>query len=117
MSPRSDVDGDAQPLNCTVKLRFSRRQLAGIDALAGEIGMSRSWFLREALALGVPAASLKIRTLIQAGYRPHGERIHPNTTGIRRGPYSDGPRPDRWVLAPEVPLPRGADIDPGYEEE
>ena len=47
-------DPDIQPLDRTVKLRFSRRQLETVDQLAREFGMTRSWLLREALALGVP---------------------------------------------------------------
>ena len=53
-----------------VKLRLSRRQLHGIDALADDSGISRSWFLREALALGIPAAARRIRKLPRTATAP-----------------------------------------------
>ena len=40
--------GDLQPLDRPIRIRLSRRQLSGIDRLAAEFGISRSWFIREA---------------------------------------------------------------------
>ena len=45
---------DAEPLDQTVKLRFSVRQLEQLDLAVREFGMSRSWILREAVAAGLP---------------------------------------------------------------
>ena len=39
-------ESDSEPLNRTVKLRFSHRQLEDLDAVAAELGMARSWVLR-----------------------------------------------------------------------
>lgn len=110
-------DPDLQALDRVIKLRLSRRQLQGVDQLAREFGMTRAWFLREALALGVPAAREKIRNLHRAGYRPAGAVLGRSVPGPRRGPQSDGPRTDRWVLAPDRKRLLPARPDPAYEEE
>ena len=110
-------DPHLQALDRTVKLRLSRRQLEGVDQLAREFGMTRAWFLREALALGVPAAREKIRGLFEQGYRPAGAALPRKTLAPRRGPQSDGPRADRWVLATGPKRHRPARPDPAYEEE
>ena len=87
--------GDLQPLDRPIRIRLSRRQLNGIDRLAAEFGISRSWFIREALALELPLAEDRIRQLIEDGYRPAGDAARPTVSGPRRGPISDGARPDR----------------------
>ena len=110
-------DPDLQRLDRLAQLRLSRRQLRDVDRLAAGFGMSRSWFLREALAVGIPAAAAKIRELYAAGYRPAGRQSGRPRSGPRRGPQSDGQRPDRWVLSPDSPAPRPAPTDPAYEEE
>ena len=110
-------DPDLQPLDRTVKLRLSRRQLETVDQLAREFGMTRSWFIREALAVGVPGARDKLRELFDAGYRPSGTALPRRVTGPRRGPQSDGPRTDRWVLAPGRRRRVRPAPDPAYEEE
>lgn len=80
--------------------------------------MSRAWFLREALAIGLPAAAAHIRMLRAQGLRRAGVVHSPKSTGPRRGPRSDGSRDDRWVPArggasvPPAPLP-----DVPYDEE
>ena len=108
---------DLQALDRTVKLRLSRRQLRGLDHLAAEFGMSRSWLIREALALGIPLAETRIRQLIEDGFRPAGDVGYRAASGPRRGPNSDGRRTDRWVHAPHVPRRRRPVPDPAYEEE
>ena len=108
---------DLQPLDRTVKLRLSRRQLSGIDRLASEFGISRSWFLREALAVGIPAAADRLRKLFDDGLRPAGAAVRPLASGPRRGPLSDGARPDRWVRVPSPRRRRRPVTDPVYEEE
>ena len=97
-------DPDLQPLDRVVKLRLSRRQLRDLDQLAAEFSMTRAWFLREALAIGVPAAAVRIRALRRQGLRPSGVLSNRDAAGPRRGPRSDGVRSDRWVGAP------GADV-------
>ena len=109
--------GDLQPLDRLIKLRLSRRQLRGIDALAAEFGITRSWFMREALAVGIPAAERRIRRLLADGYRPAGDRRRGPRSGPRRGPLSDGSRPDRWARVPGAVRPRPPLDDPAYEEE
>ena len=79
--------------------------------------MTRSWFLREALAVGVPAARDKLRELFDAGYRPSGTALSRSVSGPRRGPQSDGPRADRWVLAPGARRRVRPAPDPAYEDE
>ena len=49
-----------------------RRQLRDVDRLAAEFSMSRAWFLREALAIGLPAAAAHIRMLRAQGLRRAG---------------------------------------------
>ena len=84
---------DLQALDRRVGLTLSRRQLRGVDMLAAEFGMSRSWFLREALALGVPLAETRIRKLIDDGYRPAGD------VGYRGASVPAGD-PTRMVVVP-----------------
>lgn len=91
---------DAEPLDQTVKLRFSVRQLEQLDLVVREFGMSRSWILREAIAAGLPVFVEKVRQRRRAGLVPRGEYQQPGAVGPRRGPRSDGPRTDRWVNAP-----------------
>ena len=106
---------DAQPLDLTLKVAVSRRQLRDLDNIAQEFGMSRSWVVREALRIGVPAAAGRLRSLRKAGFRPSGQALSPRAAGPRRGPRSDGPREDRWVhrpdLAPEGQAPPAFDDD------
>ena len=109
--------GDLQPLDRPIRIRLSRRQLSGIDRLAAEFGISRSWFIREVLALGLPLAEERIRKLIEDGFRPAGEAARLPASGPRRGPISDGARSDRWVYAPGVHRRRRPAPDPAYEEE
>lgn len=110
-------DPDLQPLDRVVKLRLSRRQLRDVDRLAAEFSMTRAWLLREALAIGLPAAAAKLRMLREQGFRPAGQVSAPAAKGPRRGPRSDGARHDRWVSAPAVPVPRGRPADVPYDEE
>ena len=90
--------GDLQPLDRPIRIRLSRRQLSGIDRLAAEFGISRSWFIREALALGLPLAEERIRKLIEDGFRPAGDAARVPASGPRRGPISDGARPESLGL-------------------
>ena len=90
-------DPGAEPLDRVVKLRFSRRQLKDLDLAVREFGMSRSWLLREAVALGFPLLVESVRQRRRAGFVTRGEYVNPGASGPRRGPRMDGPRPDRWV--------------------
>lgn len=110
-------DPDLQPLDRVVKLRLSRRQLRDVDRLAAEFSMTRAWFLREALAIGLPAAASKLRMLREQGFRPAGQLARPSAKGPRRGPRSDGARDDRWVADPGAPVPRPRPADVPYDEE
>ena len=56
----------------TLKVNVSRRQLRDLDLIAQEFGMSRSWIVREALRIGVPAAIGRLQVV--AGGRVPGER-------------------------------------------
>ena len=93
---------DAEPLDRTVKVRVSTRELRDLDLIAQRFGMSRSWVVREALRIGVPAAIGRLQWLREAGFRPSGQAISPRAAGPRRGPRSDGPREDRWVHRPDL---------------
>ena len=93
-------DPDAEPLDRVIKLRVSRRQLHDLDLAVAEFGMSRSWLLREALALGFPALVTQVRMRRKAGFVTRGEYVNPSAAGPRRGPRSDGARTDRWVHRP-----------------
>ena len=93
---------DAEPLDRTLKVNVSRRQLRDLDLIAQEFGMSRSWIVREALRIGVPAAIGRLRWLREAGFRASGQAISPRAAWPRRGPRSDGPREDRWVHRPNL---------------
>lgn len=106
---------DAEPLDFTVKLRLSRRQMLQLDRLCDEFGMSRAWLIREAMADGLPAAVERLRRLFAEGYRPAGMvRRHGRDVRLR-GPRLDGPHTDRFVhepkLRPPRPRPRPADED------
>ena len=90
-------DPDLQPLDRVVKLRLSERQVADVDRLCDEFSVSRSWLLREALAVGLPVAVANMRQLRADGFVPAGALQHPGVEGPRRGPRSDGQRADRWV--------------------
>ena len=90
-------DPDLQPLDRVVKVRLSERQLADVDRLCDEFSVSRSWFLREALAVGLPVAVANIRQLMADGFVPAGAASPRASEGPRRGPRSDGARADRWV--------------------
>ncbi len=91
---------DAEPLDCTVKLRLSARQLEQLDQAVAEFKMSRSWILRECIAEGFPLFVEAVRQRRRAGLVPRGEYQNPEASGPRRGPRSDGLRGDRWVGAP-----------------
>lgn len=91
---------DAEPLDCTVKLRLSARQLEQLDLAVAEFGMTRSWILRESVAAGFPLFVEAVRQRRLAGLVPRGEYQNPDVAGPRRGPRSDGLRGDRWVGAP-----------------
>ena len=93
---------DAEPLERTLKVGVSRRQLRDLDLIAEEFGMSRAWLVREVLRIGLPAAIGRLRSLREAGYRPSGQVLSPQAAGPRRGPRSDGPREDRWVHRPDL---------------
>ncbi len=97
---------DAEPLDRTVKVRLSVCQLEHLDLAVKEFRMSRSWVLRESLALGFPLFVDKVRQRRRAGLAPRGEYQNPNAAGPLRGPRSDGPRADRWVNAPKAREPR-----------
>ena len=62
--------------------------------------MSRSWVVREALALGFPALVAEVRSKRKAGFVTRGEYVNPGARTARRGPRSDGARADRWVRRP-----------------
>ena len=113
----SIVDPDLQPLDRIVKVRLSRRQLRDVDRLSGEFSMTRAWFLREALAVGVPAAAAHIRALRTQGLRPSGVVTKPGAPGPRRGPRSDGARDDRWVEVPSPGDPTVRRVDVPYDED
>lgn len=99
--PRSRIwDPDAEPLDRVVKLRLSRRQLRDLDLAVAEFAMSRSWLLREALALGFPALVTRVRQRRGAGFVTRGEALKPGVSGPRRGPRMDGSGRDRWVHRP-----------------
>ena len=66
---------DAEPLDRTVKLRLSARQLEHLDLAVKEFRMSRSWVLRESLALGFPLFVEKVRQRQRAGLVPRGEAL------------------------------------------
>ena len=97
---------DAEPLDRTVKVRLSVRQLDHLDLAVKEFRMSRSRVLRESLALGFPLFVEKVRQRRRAGLVPRGEYQNPNAASPFRGPRSDGPRADRWVNAPKAREPR-----------
>ena len=93
---------DAEPLDRTIKVNVSSRQLRDLDRIAQQFGISRSWLLREALRIGIPAAFGQLRSRREAGFRPRGQVDSPHAAAPRRGPRSDGPREDRWVHRPEL---------------
>ena len=58
---------DVEPLDRTVKVRLSARQLEHLDLAVKEFRMSRSWVLRESLALGFPLFVEKVRQRRRCG--------------------------------------------------
>ena len=99
---------DAEPLDRTVKVRLSVRQLEHLDLAVKEFRMSRSWVLRESFALGFPLFVDKVRQRRRAGLVPRGEYQNPNAAGPLRGPRSDGRRADGWVNAPKAREPQSS---------
>ncbi len=91
---------DAEALDRTLKLRLSERQVEQVDLAVAEFRMSRSWILRECIALGFPLFVERVRQRRAAGLVPRGEYQNPDVAGPRRGPRSDGRRADRWVAPP-----------------
>lgn len=99
--PRARIwDPDAEPLDRLVKIRVSRRQLHDLDLAVAEFAMSRSWLVREALAIGFPALVTQLRQRRRAGLVTRGEYVNPAVRGPRRGPRMDGTGTDRWVQRP-----------------
>ena len=90
-------DPDLEPLDRVVKVRLSERQVRALDRICEEFSMARAWLLREALAIGVPAAAEHLRRLRAEGLRPAGALRKRQRLGPLRGPRSDGARTDRWV--------------------
>ena len=86
---------DLEPLDRVVKVRLSERQLRALDRLREEFSMTRAWFLREALAIGVLAAAEHLRRLRAEGLQPAGALRTRSRTGPLRGPRSDGARTRR----------------------
>ncbi|MCY4123306.1 MAG: hypothetical protein OXG72_20550 [Acidobacteria bacterium] len=98
--PMPIYDPDSEPLDREIRLKLSRRQLFQLDALAAEFGMTRSWFVREALGDGLPVATERLRALARRGLRPSGAARSDRSVRTHRGPRSDGERPDRWAKSP-----------------
>lgn len=98
---------DTEPFDRVLKIRLSSRQLEQLDLAVAELGMSRAWLIREALAEGFVNVVEKARERLRAGLVPRGGYWRPETSGPRRGPRSDGPRVDRWVAAPKRSGGRG----------
>lgn len=101
MPLRSVHAPDAEPFDRVIKLRLSSRQLEQLDLAVAEFRMSRAWLIREALGEGFPRVVERVRERLRAGLVPRGAYWRPETTGPRHGPRSDGPREDRWVVAPQ----------------
>ena len=97
---------DVEPLDRTVKIRLSVRQIQDLDLAVKEFRMSPYWVLRESLALGFPLFVEKVRQRRRAGLVRRGEYQNSNAAGPLRGPRADGPRADRWVNAPTAREPR-----------
>ena len=93
-------DPDLEPLDRVVKVRLSERQLREVDRLRTRMSMTRAWFLREALAVGIPAVAARLRKLRADGFQPAGALRGDTVSTPLRGPRSDGPRTDRWVETP-----------------
>ena len=93
-------EADVEPLDRTIELNVSARQLEQLDLAVRELRISRAWLIRECIAEGFASVVEKVRERRAAGLVPRGEYQHPNAVGPRRGPRSDGLRADRWVSAP-----------------
>ena len=91
---------DVEPLDRVVTLNLSVRQLEQLDLAVAELGISRSWIIRECIAEGFANVVEKVRERRRAGLIPRGEYQNPKGAAPRRGPRSDGARVDRWVSAP-----------------
>jgi len=113
---RPIYDPEAETLDRTIKLNVSRRQLRDLDRFAQQFGMTRSWLLREALHIGLPAVVAHLRSLRSAGFRPKGQVASPSAAGPRRGPRTDGLREDRWIHRPNL-TPEGRAFEYNDDDE
>lgn len=97
---RPGREPDAEPLDQTVKLRFSVRQSGA--ARSGRAPVGDVAFVAPARS-DQPGFSVLRREGAsgrRAGLAPREEYRQPDAAGPRRGPRSDGLRADRWVNAP-----------------
>ena len=76
-SARAEAPGGWEPLAHHVRLRLTASDLNALDAFAASIGVSRSWFLRRAIALGAQAVVDEVREARQAGVAPTGAGLRP----------------------------------------
>ena len=86
MSSEPVYDPDWEPYRHVVKLRLTSTQLAVLDALVVELGMSRSRLMRKGLVAGLPGVVDELRAAMAKRFSLIGPRDRKRPTAARRGP-------------------------------
>jgi len=109
-APHARAPGGWEPLAHGVWLRFTASDLNAVDAFAASLGVSRSWFLRCAIALGAPGVVADVRAARRAGVAPGTGR--PGAGGALGVSGDDGAPPSivAWAPAARRP-PRARRVD------
>ena len=111
--PRETVcDPHWEPYSALVKLYVTPTQRHDLDQLVVELRVSRSWLLRRAVSVGLPAVVEDLRQRRRAGLRAApgsagrgGGRVPPTRRGPRgRGLVADVWRPAAGGSSEEPPL-------------
>ena len=79
-------DPDWEPYRHVVKLRLTATQLAVLDALVVELGVTRSRLMRKGLVAGLPGVVDELREAMAKRFYLAGPRDRKRVTAARRGP-------------------------------
>ena len=86
MPGKTVYEPDWEPYRHVVKVRLTSTQLAVLDALVVELGMSRSRLVRKGLVAGLPGVVDDLRAAIAKRLTLVGPRSRKRVTAARRGP-------------------------------
>ena len=86
MPGKTVYEPDWEPYRHVVKVRLTSTQLAVLDALVVELGMSRSRLVRKGLVAGLPGVVDDLRAAMAKRLTLVGPRDRKRVTAARRGP-------------------------------